>query len=153
MISWRSVAGLVVALAAGFSSRATGCVLEDQHDVRTSVTLSRDSIVAGSKGGILVTFAPDDGIHINIDPEPEIRLDSLAPAHLTGPPVFSATSSGFLNTDAPVNFAILVNPDAPEGTQNLKGICIYYYCSDTEKWCVRARQPFELTLQVEKPPR
>jgi hypothetical protein len=153
MITRSFFAGLVFAAAIGFPSRSAGSVPQDQHYVRASVTLSRDSIEAGRTGGIVVTFAPEEGIHVNVDPAPEIRLDSVASAHLTGSPMLSTTSMGFLNTDSPINFALQVNPDAPEGAQNLKGVCIYYFCSDVEKWCVRARQPFELTLQVEKPPR
>jgi hypothetical protein len=153
MITRTFFAGLVFTAAIGFPSRAAGSVPQDQHYVRASVTLSRDSIEAGSTCGILVTFVPEDGIHVNVDPAPEIRLDSVTSAHLAGSPMLSTTSRGFLNPDSPVDFAIQVDPDAPEGTKNLKGVCTYYYCSDAEKWCVRARQPFELKLQVEKPTR
>jgi hypothetical protein len=142
-----------IAALFAFCPYTTGGAPQDHQYVHASITLSRDSIQAGGQTELRVMLDPEEGIHISADPPPTIVLDSSVVVRLAGRPTLSTASSGYVNTEAPIKFGIVVDTDAHEGVQRLKGMCLYYYCSDREQWCKRGHQHFGLTLHVDTPNR
>jgi hypothetical protein len=121
---------------------------ENQY-VKVNVTLSDSTLAPGGRGRIHLAFSPIDGIHINIDPAVEVSLKNNRVAKLQGDPEMGINKeSGFLSTSHPVEQEFSVLPFANPGTYRLSGTIVYYFCSDTEGWCRKFRQPITLKLHV-----
>ena len=128
-------------------------ILTGNSYVKLEVKLSRETAKPGGSGEIRITFAPVEGIHVNADPPVEFRFDSTSEVVLQGTPRLVVDKrTGYLSTAAQVKQGFLVPRTVKPGTQQLKGVITYYYCSDTEGWCTKFTQPVELSLTIIKQP-
>lgn len=119
--------------------------------VHVGITLGDSTVAAVGKGSILITFNPADGIHVNADPPVEVAIEPNDVVTLDGDPdVTTDKETGFLSTSSPVIQRFLVSGSAAPGHYSLKGTIVYYFCSDTQGWCTKFKQPVTLTLVVAK---
>ena len=128
---------------------ATSTSVEERREVKCDVTLASDSLKPGASGEILLTFHPEEGIHINTEPAMEFDFTKTPSVHfdkITSMP--KAPTTGYLDARRPVKYGFTVDKKSRKGMIVLKGTVRYYFCSDTEGWCNRFSQPFRLTLTV-----
>lgn len=116
--------------------------------VRSEVKLAQPALPPGGHSEILFTLTPAEGVHITAVPAPEFRIDSGTVAKTRGTPRVKKDSLGYIPNDAPVRQAIVIAPKAPSGEYRIRGTFTYYYCSDSEGWCMRYRQAVALTVIV-----
>jgi len=122
---------------------------EEMRQVKCDIHLTSATLKQGATGEIVVSFAPDEGIHINTDPAIEFEFDKDPLVHFTG--VVSMpkmAKTGYLDTKRPVKYTFTLDKKIPKGKHTLKGSMKYFFCSDTEGWCNRSSQPIELTFSV-----
>ncbi|HTR80360.1 MAG TPA: hypothetical protein VMM58_01940 [Bacteroidota bacterium] len=121
----------------------------DQGEVKCDIALEKKIMKPGATGEVLVTFAPDEGIHINTDPAMEFEFTKTPMIHLNG--VVSLPKqpkTGYLDTRRPVRYSFTLDKKIPKGAYTLKGTVQYFFCSDAEGWCSRSSHPIELTFTV-----
>jgi hypothetical protein len=119
--------------------------------VSVKVTLKKNIIKAGSTGELIVSLKPTNGIHINIDPPVTIKLDSTGIDISTSKMVVPAsTKEKYLDITKPIKQEFTVAKTMRPGKTILKGIISYFYCSGSDGWCSRFKQPFEIPLTVTK---
>lgn len=116
--------------------------------VKVAAALVDSTLSPGGRGEILITLKPIEGIHINADPAPEFSVDSGSVAKAIGAPRGKKDDRGYLSVGEPVRQEIVIAPMAAPGEHHVRGLFIYYYCSDTEGWCMRYRQAVALTVIV-----
>jgi len=116
--------------------------------VKSEITLMHPSLPPGGKSEILFSLTPAEGIHITAEPAPEFRIDSGRVAKTRGTPLVKKDSHGFIPQDSPVRQTIVIAPKAEPGEYRIRGTFTYYYCSDSEGWCMRYRQAVALTVIV-----
>ena len=119
--------------------------------VTFSAKLEKSSLKAGGRTELLITLRPKEGIHINVKPAMELKLESGSPFSLDGKLVTTSVKTDtleLLDASHPVRQAVVLAKSAKRGTQTLRGTLVYYYCSDAEGWCSRFRQPVSLTVTV-----
>jgi hypothetical protein len=134
----------------GMTSGNETPVKENKY-VKTEVSLSSDTVRAGTKVALLITLSPIDGIHINVDPAVEVTLENNKYATLDGQPEMNSDKeTGFLDTTDPVEQQLSCNSAAEPGRYTLKGTIVYYFCSDAQGWCTKFAQPFSLRVSVTK---
>src|SRR5689334_989511 len=107
---------------------------------------------AGGRAELLFSLTPKEGIHINVKPAMELKLEPGSPFALDGKlrlESMKADTLELLNAARPVRQGILLAHSAKPGTLTLRGTLVYYYCSDAEGWCSRYRQPVALTVTDE----
>ncbi|MBI2427270.1 MAG: hypothetical protein HYV29_00455 [Ignavibacteriales bacterium] len=97
---------------------------------------------------IKIFFTPNDGIHINTEPMFELKLDKDSHFEISGEPRYGKNEKGYLDITKPIEFSIKTKNGIQPGTYPFKGNLFYFYCSDTEGWCNRFKQPVELTITV-----
>ncbi len=118
--------------------------------VRVEASLADTLLRAGSKGTILVSFTPADGIHVTADPPVAVRIERNRLIRLHGRPDISTDKdTGFLSTTSPVEQAFSVSRAATPGAHQVKGTIVYYFCSDTEGWCRKQSQAVTFTLNIQ----
>jgi hypothetical protein len=118
-------------------------------NVRVWVHLSRESFKPGDTGEISITISPAEGYHVNANPPVELRLDSTKAILFKG--VLSQTTdrnNGYLSTRSPIRQSFYLPSTIKPGFHVLKGVVTYFYCSDSEGWCQRFRQPITLSFNV-----
>ena len=116
--------------------------------VRFDARLSKVTLAPGARAKIIFTLTPAEGIHINAEPPPAFTLDSMSIATLVGAPSMEKDNRGYLAKDAPLRQSLVIAKNTATGPGSLRGELVYYYCSDTQGWCMRYRQPVELTLTI-----
>ena len=117
--------------------------------VSYSVSVDKHSLKAGSKGTLLFTLRPQDGIHINVQPAPGFSFDTTSGIRSGGDLEISKdTTSGFLSKHKPIRQSFIIPRNVKTGKVTVKGTLTYFYCSDAEGWCSRFKQPVEATVEV-----
>ena len=117
--------------------------------VQFHVQVKQKSLSPGATGDLLISLKPQEGIHINLQPAPDVRLDSASLVTLTGrldAPRQSAAN--YLDASMPIKQQFVVPKSAHPGTLAIRGTIIYYYCSDADGWCSRFKQSFLIDLTV-----
>lgn len=128
------------ALAGGLSSN---------DYVRLEVRPVSATMHPGASGAVELLFFPADGIHVNVNPPVVFSLDSGTAVILKGKPVMKTDpNTGYLSAATPVKQEIMVGKNAPGGQLTVKGTVAYFFCSDSEGWCNRQRDPVEFTIVV-----
>jgi len=123
----------------------------DNRFVKVDVSLADTLLQAGSKGKILVSFAPVDGIHVNVDPPVTVMVEKNRFIALHGEPDITADKeTGFLSTVTPVVQGFSISRKAAPGPHHIKGTITYYFCSDTEGWCRKQSRTVMLTLNIQR---
>ena len=119
------------------------CQQADDIEVRGG--MARDSLVAGERTEIRFTIVPPAGIHVPDFPLPEFRPDSSCPAAIEGDPILDRQSGGGAVV---IRQTVIIDKGAAAGRQALRGILVYYYCSDAEGWCRRAKKGMMFPMTV-----
>jgi len=116
-------------------------------DVDVTVSLKKLEIKSGGTAQLIINFKPKKGIHINLDPPIEIELEkNFASKGKTEIPKMKKES--YLNTEKPLKQNITLKKNITPGAHTLKGKLNYFYCSDSEGWCSRFTQDFQLNIKV-----
>ncbi len=124
-------------------------VLKDNRYVQVEVTVAAQAMKADGSGELRIAFAPAEGIHITATPAVEFQPDSACVFVKKGRAAqHPDTITGFLSTGTPVLQAFGVAAGTPPGRHVLRGSVVYFYCSDTEGWCMRYRQRIELPITI-----
>lgn len=122
---------------------------EERREVKCDIQLSSPSMKAGATGEIILTFSPEEGIHINTDPAMEFEFAKEPFVHFTEiTSLPKAPTTGYLDARRPVKYGFTLDKKIRKGKHTLKGTVRYYFCSDAEGWCNRSSQPIHLTLMV-----
>lgn len=140
---------LLAALLAFAPALAGTLRLTGNKSVTLTVTLKDTLVAPGATGEIAIQFQPVEGIHINLQPALDFKLDTASRAALTGTLVLPK-GAPYLNTSAPVLQRFQVPKDAKPGPLALKGTLTYFYCSDKDGWCSKYKQPLEFALTVRR---
>ena len=97
---------------------------------------------------LLFTLRPKKGLHINLEPGMMITADSAGGVFLAGQPqIPTDTSTHYLDQSAPIRQQFRLSKPAAGDSVTVTGSMTYYYCSDTEGWCSRFKQPFSLKVR------
>jgi hypothetical protein len=117
--------------------------------VKCNIHLATSTLKPGAKGEIVVSFAPEEGIHINTDPAIEFEFEKDTLVHFTGiTSMPKAEKTGQLDTKRPIRYSFTLDKNIQKGKHTLRGSLLYFFCSDTEGWCNRSSQPIQLTFTV-----
>lgn len=132
-----------------FSIFLTSIPEEKNKYVDVSLTVAPREIKEGSKGEIIVSFKPQKGIYINIEPPIEFEIigDGVKLKKLEIP---KNKKTKYLDINKPLKQHFIIKKGTPTGTYTLNGNLTYFYCSDAEGWCSRHTQPFQFTLKILK---
>ncbi|MFN3134205.1 MAG: hypothetical protein ACK44H_01395 [Candidatus Kryptonium sp.] len=88
---------------------------------------------------LVVTLKPADGIYINSEPEPKVKFnDSLVEALEVK---FDKTEKNYIDTRKPI---IVKLKSKTKVLKSLKGELTYFYCSNSEGWCSKFVEKFEV---------
>lgn len=133
-----------------WSSAARGSDPPANEHVKLKVRAASSSVRPGGTFNVELRFLPAEGIHVNADPPVEFSLDPRETSlRLKGTPLMATDKgTGYLATGEPVRQKIILGPRAAQGQRTVKGTVIYFYCSDSEGWCNRQKQPVEFTIMV-----
>jgi hypothetical protein len=134
-------------LAAGAS--AFGERPDENASVRCEVSMKQKSLKAGATGQILVSLQPKKGIHINLDQPIQIKMDSAEVIASVGKPEIPVIDTSY-DASKPIRLRVTISKNAKPGKFSLRGTVIYFYCSDTEGWCSRFKQPIDVQCTVTK---
>ena len=117
--------------------------------VKVDVRPPSTALKPGGSGEVEFRFIPVDGIHINVDPPVTFTLDTMTVVSLKEKPVMTKDAkTGYLSTSSPVRQTVVLARNAAPGTFTVKGTVSYFFCSETEGWCNRQKQPVEFTIVV-----
>ena len=116
--------------------------------VKVQTKLTKFPLPPGGEGEIQFTLTPAEGIHVNADPAPAFVLDSGTVVEVRGTPRWSKRDDTTLSPIEPVRQKIVIASDARAGVHRIVGTFTYYYCSETEGWCMRYREAVRLTVNV-----
>ena len=137
-------------LLAPHHSVADGKSTVKNEYVRCEIVLQQKELKAGSSGYVLFSFMSKKGFHVTTDPPFQISLDTLQQFFTLGKAEFSKDTNGYLSPEQTVRQPLTVAKMVVPGSYDLKGTLIYYYCSESDGWCSRFKQPIELTLKITK---
>ena len=121
--------------------------------VRMSSKLQRSSLKPGGTSAFLFKLTPQKGIHVNTVPPIAFVLDSSSSVSLAGKltfPTVRVDTSVYLDTAGEIKQPFAVARTLKPGPLMLKGTLTYFYCSDSEGWCSRFKQPIEVMITVVK---
>jgi len=119
----------------------------DNPAVQCTVTVSQPRFRAGTTGRVFISLKPKEGIHVNLNPPIQIRLDSTGLFAFVGTPGIPKIDSQF-NASKPVVLPFELSKNARLGSHSVRGTIAYFYCSDIEGWCSRFKQPIEIKITV-----
>jgi hypothetical protein len=140
---------LLAALLAFAPASAGTLRLTGNKSVTVTVTLKDTLVAPGATADLAFLLQPVDGIHINLQPALDFKLDTASRAALAGGLILPK-GSPYLNTSAPVVQRFQIPKDAKPGPITLKGTLVYFFCSDKEGWCSKFKQPVEIALTVRR---
>ncbi len=142
------IAGVVLLVLSSLGLGGDTVRVENRH-VKFSLALSRENVQRGGTGEILITLRPEKGIHVNLQPAIELRLDSLPGVTLSGAlQLRKLDTANYLDPSKPIRQTFAIAKQRPPGAVTMRGLLTYYYCSDAEGWCSRFKQPIAVTLTV-----
>ncbi|HUL42723.1 MAG TPA: hypothetical protein VLY03_00030 [Bacteroidota bacterium] len=117
--------------------------------VQCRVQTKQKNLQPGSSGELLITLKPQEGIHINLQPAIDVKLDSSVAVTAVGKTeIPRQATANYLDTSIPVKQSFAVPKSAQPGNIVVRGTITYFYCSDAEGWCSRFKQPFLVNLTV-----
>ena len=124
--------------------------IENEY-VTASITLRPSKLRAGNSGELLISLKPKKGIHINLQPKAELKLEISDAFILTDSLIIpKSKKTGFVDSEKPIRQMFKLSPKLSPGTVTLNGTLTYYYCSDAEGWCSKFKQPIQLKAIVKK---
>ena len=120
---------------------------EENASVRCEVSMKQKSLKAGATAQILVSLQPKKGIHINLDQPIQIKLDSSEVIASVGKPMIPMVDTSY-DASQPIRLPVTISKNAKPGKFALRGTVVYFYCSETEGWCSRFKQPINVQCTV-----
>lgn len=139
----------LIILCSFFSFAKTGGDKNENEYVDVTITLKPNEVKSGGKAQLLVTFKPQKGIHINLDPPIEFEFEKELV--INGKVKISKMKKdNYLDTEKPLIQNLSIKKNLSPGTHTIKGKLIYFYCSDAEGWCSRFSQPINLNITIIK---
>jgi hypothetical protein len=111
----------------------------------------------GAPGAIVVHLTPrSPDIRIDQQPAPRLSLgspsvlvDRQAPVRATvNTPVLEPDFARYLDPAVPLRFAVAPDSKAPKGTHTVSGTINFAYCSKSQGWCKRGKEPLELSVTI-----
>ncbi len=137
---------LLMLISVGGKSKS----VENKH-VQYEIKLLEQSLKAGATGTLQILLTPKKGIHINLDPPMNLKIDSSSTiTKVEKLNVPKDNKNGYLDAAKPVTVKFTVSKNAKPGSLNLKGLFTYFYCSDAEGWCNRFKQTVDLNVNITK---
>ena len=121
--------------------------LNDNEHIKLEVQ-QPDKISISKSGEIAFFFEPIEGIHVNTNPQFELKLEKNSPFEVVGKTRFQKNEKEYLDIKKPVEFTIKAKTGTKTGKQSLKGKLNYFYCSDKDGWCNRFSQKIDVTIEV-----
>lgn len=119
--------------------------------VKVEFLLKQKTVKAGTTVDLLITFKPKKDIYINIDPPMTVKLDSSDFITTVGKLIIpKTTKSEYLDISKPVKQQFEISKKTKPGTIRLRGLLTYFYCTGTDGWCSRFKQPIDISLIVTK---
>ena len=119
--------------------------------VTVKFALQQNKLKPGTMGELVISFKPRDGIHINLDPPISIKFDTSDAITSIEKPILPApTKEKYFDTARPIKQRFTVSKKIKPGIMTLKGTLSYFYCSGTDGWCSRFKQPFEISVTITK---
>ena len=80
---------------------------------------------------------------------PSVLVDRQAPVPVTvHTPVLEPDFARYLDPAVPLRFAVAPDPKAPKGTHKVLGTVNFAYCSKSQGWCKRGKEPLELSVTI-----
>ncbi|MDP1677159.1 MAG: hypothetical protein Q8L88_09850 [Bacteroidota bacterium] len=122
-------------------------LLNDNEHIKLELQQPRKISIAKS-GDIAFFFEPIEGIHVNTNPQFELKLEKNSPFEIVGKARFQKNEKEYLDIKKPLEFSIKAKNGTKTGKQNLKGKLNYFYCSDKDGWCNRFSQKIDVTIEV-----
>ena len=119
--------------------------------VKFALSLSQKNLKPGTKGQLLISLTPKKGIHINLQPPIDLKLEKNPTIVLVGKPELAKVkvdTSEYLDASKPIKQSFTIAKAAKSGMLTLKGTLTYFYCSDSEGWCSRFKQLIDLSVTV-----
>jgi len=129
-----------------FSSGEKQIVNDNEH-IKLEVRYP-EKISIAKMGEIAFSFEPIDGIHVNTNPQFELKLEKNSPFEVIGKTRFQKNEKEYLDIKKPVEFSLKAKSGTKAGKQSLKGKLNYFYCSDKDGWCNRFSQAIDLSIEV-----
>lgn len=139
----------LIILCSFFSFAKTDGEKSENEYVDVTITLKPKEVKSGGKVQLLVTFKPQKGIHINLDPPIEFEFDKELVINGKAK-IPKMKKDDYLNTEKPLIQNLRIKKNLSPGTHTIKGKLNYFYCSDTEGWCSRFSQPINLNITIIK---
>lgn len=141
---------LVIILGAG-SSGFLSATEKTNPSVACAVTVREPKSGPGSTITLEVKLTPVQGVHINMTPPIDVRLDSNAVIGSAGALQFpKPTKDGYFDATRPFTLPITLARSAVRGKQTISGTVVYFFCSDKDGVCSRFKQKFEVSLTVSR---
>jgi hypothetical protein len=139
---------ILIFLSPAKSSHAFAGDPPENRYVKVALALADSSLSPGGHGDILITLTPADGIYINAEPTPEFSIDSGGVAITVGKVQMKTDRDAKVAPGKPMVQEFAIAPKTLPGVHSVMGTFTYYYCSDSEGWCMRYRQAVALTVIV-----
>ncbi len=144
----------ILALFASFALLTwIATAFSEKPNVNASVgceaSMKQKSLKAGATGQILVLLQPKKGIHINLDQPIQIKMDSSEVIASVGKPEIPMIDTLY-DASKPIRLPVIISKNARPGKFTLRGTVVYFYCSETEGWCSRFKQPIDIPCTVTK---
>lgn len=89
-----------------------------------------------------IFLSPMDGIHVNSEPKPDVKFDNPNIEILNIK--FEKTGKDYIDTSKPIKIDLKLKSKA---ITTLNGEFTYFYCSETEGWCSKGTNKFEIKLK------
>jgi len=124
---------------------------KSNESVKFEISVKPKSMKAGSGGELLISLKPKEGIHINLNPPITFKFDSTDSVAPSGKLIFSKTANAeYLDVSKPIKQSFTLSKKMKPGPLHLKGAFTYFYCSGTDGFCARFKQPVDIIITIVK---
>jgi hypothetical protein len=124
---------------------------KSNESVKFEISVKPKSMKAGSSGELLISLKPKEGIHITLEPPMTLKLDSTDAVTAVGKLIFSkAAKVEYLDASKSIKQYFTLSKKIKPGPLHLKGAFTYFYCSGTDGFCARFKQPVNVVVTIVK---
>jgi hypothetical protein len=124
----------------------------DNSSVQCAVRFTRTTYLPADSGEIAVVLKPIKGIHVIVEQPVSFTVEFDSVLRLAGDiGQVQEKKTGYLAGGAELKQKFRLASSLAPGIYRLNASVIYYYCSDSEGWCKRHRQPVVLNLTIAQP--
>ena len=116
--------------------------------VQAVVSMKQKTLKPGASGELIITLKPKPGIHVNLEPPIDVKLDSSAGVASVRTLDIPKSHSKYLDPRKPLRQRFTLANNLKPGPLVLTGVLTYFYCSDSARWCSRFKQPIEVKVTI-----